>query len=93
MLKDANDSFEGQTVVVYGSGNVSTFVLDEAHDYRAKVLSALTFRLYIGTEVLDLDVGKVFKEVKGDRISTYVNYRPNVTLTERVYHLLRLFHY
>jgi len=83
MLKDANDSFEGKTVVVSGSGNVSTYAIEKAQQYGAKVVACSDSSGYIyDPEGLDLDAIKEIKEVKGDRISTYVNYRPNATYTE-----------
>lgn len=83
MLKDANDSFEGKTVVVSGSGNVSTYAIEKAQAYGAKVVACSDSSGYIyDPEGLDLDAVKEIKEVKGDRISTYVNYRPNATFTE-----------
>lgn len=83
MLKDANDSFEGKTVVVSGSGNVSTYAIEKAQQYGAKVVACSDSSGYIyDAEGLDLDAIKEIKEVKGDRISTYVNYRPNATFTE-----------
>ncbi len=83
MLKDANDSFEGKTVVVSGSGNVSTYAIEKAQQYGAKVVACSDSSGYIfDPEGLDLAAIKEIKEVKGDRISTYVNYRPNATFTE-----------
>ncbi|WP_342443140.1 NADP-specific glutamate dehydrogenase [Lysinibacillus sp. FSL K6-0075] len=83
MLKDVNDSFEGKTVVVSGSGNVSTYAIEKAQQYGAKVVACSDSSGYIyDPEGLDLDAIKEIKEVKGDRISTYVNYRPNATFTE-----------
>jgi len=83
MLKDANDSFEGKTVVVSGSGNVSTYAIEKAQQYGAKVVACSDSSGYIyDPEGLDLVAIKEIKEVKGDRISTYVNYRPNATFTE-----------
>jgi len=83
MLKDANDSFEGKTVVVSGSGNVSTYAIEKAQSYGAKVVACSDSSGYIyDPEGLDLDVIKEIKEVKGDRISTYLNYRPNATFKE-----------
>lgn len=83
MLKDANDSFEGKTVVVSGSGNVSTYAIEKAQQYGAKVVACSDSSGYIyDPECLDLAAIKEIKEVKGDRISTYVNYRPNATFTE-----------
>jgi glutamate dehydrogenase (NADP+) len=83
MLKDVNDSFDGKTVVVSGSGNVSTYAIEKAQAYGAKVVACSDSSGYIyDAEGLDLDVIKEIKEVKSDRISTYVDYRPNATFTE-----------
>lgn len=83
MLKDANDSFEGKTVIVSGSGNVSTYAIEKAQQYGAKVVACSDSSGYVyDPEGLDLDAIKEIKEVKGDRISAYVNYRPNATFTE-----------
>ncbi|MGE7694217.1 NADP-specific glutamate dehydrogenase [Lysinibacillus sp. NPDC094177] len=83
MLKDANDSFEGKTVVVSGSGNVSTYAIEKAQAYGAKVVACSDSSGYVyDPEGLDLAAIKEIKEVKGDRISTYLNYRPNATFTE-----------
>ncbi|MFJ7734421.1 NADP-specific glutamate dehydrogenase [Lysinibacillus sp. NPDC097231] len=83
MLQDANDSFEGKTVVVSGSGNVSTYAIEKAQAYGAKVIACSDSSGYVyDPDGLDLDAIKEIKEVKGDRISTYVNYRPNATFTE-----------
>ncbi|WP_054767560.1 NADP-specific glutamate dehydrogenase [Lysinibacillus parviboronicapiens] len=83
MLQDANDSFEGKTVVVSGSGNVSTYAIEKAQQYGAKVVACSDSSGYVyDPDGLDLDAIKEIKEVKGDRISTYLNYRPNATFTE-----------
>ncbi|QPQ36325.1 NADP-specific glutamate dehydrogenase [Lysinibacillus sp. JNUCC-52] len=83
MLKEVNDSFEDKTLVVSGSGNVSTYAIEKAQAYGAKVVACSDSSGYIyDAEGLDLDVIKEIKEVKGDRISTYVDYRPNATFTE-----------
>ncbi|MFJ7887532.1 NADP-specific glutamate dehydrogenase [Lysinibacillus xylanilyticus] len=83
MLKDVNDSFEGKTVVVSGSGNVSTYAIEKAQAYGAKVVACSDSSGYVfDPEGLDLDAIKEIKEVKGDRISTYLNYRPKSTFTE-----------
>ncbi|MDD1505763.1 NADP-specific glutamate dehydrogenase [Lysinibacillus sp. CNPSo 3705] len=83
MLKDVNDSFEGKTVVVSGSGNVSIYAIEKAQAYGAKVVACSDSSGYVyDPEGLDLDAIKEIKEVKGDRISTYLNYRPNATFTE-----------
>lgn len=83
MLKDVNDSFEGKTVVVSGSGNVSIYAIEKAQAYGAKVVACSDSSGYIyDAEGLDLDALKEIKEVQGNRISTYLNYRPNASFTE-----------
>lgn len=83
MLKDANDSFEGKTVLVSGSGNVAIYAVQKAQELGAKVVSVSDSSGYIyDAEGIDLTALKEIKEVKGDRISTYLNYRPNAKFTE-----------
>lgn len=83
MLNDANDSFEGKTVLVSGSGNVAIYAVQKAQELGAKVVSVSDSSGYIyDAEGIDLAALKEIKEVKGDRISTYLNYRPNAKFTE-----------
>lgn len=83
MLKDINESFQGKTVIISGSGNVSTYAIEKAQAYGAKVVACSDSSGYIyDAEGLDLAAIKEIKEVNGDRISTYLNYRPNASFTE-----------
>lgn len=83
MLKDVNESFEGKTVVVSGSGNVAIYAVEKAQALGAKVVTVSDSAGYIyDEEGIDLAALKEIKEVKGDRIHTYLNYRPNAKYTE-----------
>lgn len=83
MLKDVNESFNGKTVAVSGSGNVAIYAIEKAQALGAKVVTCSDSNGYIyDPEGIDLKAVKEIKEVKGDRIKTYLNYRPNATYTE-----------
>lgn len=83
MLKDAKESFLNKTVAVSGSGNVAIYAIEKLQQFGAKVVSCSDSNGYIyDPEGIDLNVVKEIKEVKGDRIKTYVDYRPNATYTE-----------
>ena len=83
MLKDANDSFIDKKVVISGSGNVAIYAIEKAQQLGAKVVACSDSNGYIyDPEGIDLNVVKELKEVKGERIKAYVQYRPNATYTE-----------
>ena len=83
MLREKGESFEGKTVVVSGSGNVAIYAIEKAQQYGAKVVACSDSAGYIyDAEGIDLDAVKEIKEVKGDRIKTYLNYRPNAEYHE-----------
>lgn len=83
MLLDKKESFLDKTVVVSGSGNVAIYAIEKLQHFGAKVVSCSDSNGYIyDPEGIDLKVVKEIKEVKGDRIKTYVDYRPNATYTE-----------
>lgn len=82
MLREKNESFLNKTVVVSGSGNVAIYAIEKAQHYGAKVVAASDSSGYIhDPEGIDLHALKEIKEVKGERISSYLNYRPNATFT------------
>ena len=72
-----NDSFEGKTVSVSGSGNVSIFATEKAIEFGGKVqvMSDSTGYVY-DPEGIDLDLIKQIKLVRRARISEYVDSRP-----------------
>lgn len=83
MLRDANQSFLNKTVVVSGSGNVAIYAIEKAQHFGAKVVACSDSSGYIyDPEGIDLKVVKDIKEIKGDRINTYINYRPHAEYYE-----------
>ena len=83
MLKDKGLSFEGQTVVVSGSGNVAIYAMEKAMEFGAKVVACSDSNGYIyDKNGIDLDAVKRIKEVERKRISEYVNDHPNADYFE-----------
>jgi len=75
MLKVRNDSFEGKTCVVSGSGNVSIYTTEKIVQLGGKVVACSDSNGYIYHEAgIDLDLVKQLKEIERRRISDYVNY-------------------
>lgn len=75
MLKDHNNSFDGKTVVVSGSGNVSIYAIEKATQLGAKCVTASDSNGYIyDANGIDLATLKEIKEVKRGRVSDYLNY-------------------
>lgn len=65
MLKDNNLSFEGSTVVVSGSGNVSIYAIEKAIQLGAKVVACSDSNGYIyDKNGLDLETVKRIKEIE-----------------------------
>lgn len=83
MLKKNNLSLAGKTVAVSGAGNVAIYATEKAFELGAKVvtMSDSTGWIY-DAEGIDLKAVKEIKEVKRERLSTYVNYRPNAEYHE-----------
>lgn len=83
MLREKNESFLNKTVVVSGSGNVAIYAIEKAQAYGAKVVACSDSSGYIyDSEGIDLAVVKEIKELKGNRIKTYLDYRPNAEYHE-----------
>lgn len=83
MLKEIDAKFEGSTVVVSGSGNVSTYAIEKAQQLGAKVVACSDSNGYIyDSNGIDLDAVKEIKEVQHGRIKEYVENHPNATYTE-----------
>lgn len=78
MLNDHNDSIEGKTIVVSGSGNVATYAIEKATQLGGKCVTASDSSGYVyDPDGIDLDVLKDVKQVRRARINEYVNARPN----------------
>ncbi|MCM3067730.1 NADP-specific glutamate dehydrogenase [Priestia flexa] len=83
MLKDNNLSFEGSTVVVSGSGNVSIYAIEKAMQLGAKVVACSDSNGYIyDKNGLNLETIKRIKEIEKKRISTYVADHPEAIYVE-----------
>lgn len=82
MLKTKNDSFEGKTVVISGSGNVAIYATEKATQLGAKVVALSDSAGYIyDKNGIDLPLVKQLKEVERKRIKEYL-----VTHPEAEYH-------
>jgi glutamate dehydrogenase (NADP+) len=82
-LRDNGNSFEGKRVIVSGSGNVATYANQKATELGGKVIAMCDSNGYIVDENgIDYKVIQQIKEVKRDRISTYVNYVPTAKYVE-----------
>ena len=83
MLADAGKSFEGQRVVISGSGNVATYANQKATQMGGKVIAMSDSNGYIVDENgIDYKVMKEIKEVKRARIKTYLDYVPTAKYVE-----------
>ena len=72
MLKTRGQSFDGQRVIVSGSGNVAIHAIEKAQALGARVLTASDSAGYIVDEDgIDLDLLRQIKEVERGRISEY----------------------
>ncbi len=83
MLKANGKSFDGQTVVISGSGNVAIYACEKATELGAKVVTLSDSNGYIyDKDGIDLKAVKQIKEVERKRISEYLKYRPNAEYHE-----------
>jgi len=74
MLKSAGKSFQGQDVVVSGSGNVAIYAHEKVAELGGKVVAMSDSGGYIhDPNGVNLDMVKQIKEVERGRISEYVN--------------------
>ncbi|GAA0492342.1 NADP-specific glutamate dehydrogenase [Salinibacillus aidingensis] len=83
MLKDKGYEFEGSTVVVSGSGNVSIYAMEKAMEFGAKVVACSDSSGYIYDQNgINLDTIKQLKEVENKRIYEYKNEHPDAVFVE-----------
>ncbi|MFD1362843.1 NADP-specific glutamate dehydrogenase [Lentibacillus salinarum] len=83
MLKDNALDFNGSTVVVSGSGNVSIYTMDKAMEFGARVVACSDSDGCIYDENgIDLDTVKELKETGNERISAYLDKHPNAQYLE-----------
>ena len=88
-LRCHDDSFEGKTVVVHGSGNVAIYAIQKAEQLGAKVVACTDTKGYIydeeGLSVEALEAiynAKRSGNDKGVSLAMYTDYRPNAKYTE-----------
>ncbi len=78
MLKTANSSLDGKTVVVSGSGNVAIYAIEKVHQLGGIAIAASDSAGYVVDEKgIDLDLLKEIKEVRRGRISEYADTVPH----------------
>ena len=83
IAKAHNDSVEGKTIVVTGSGNVAIYAVEKAPQLGAKVVAMNDSNGYIyDPNGINLDVVKDIKEVKRGRIKEYADRVEGATYTE-----------
>ena len=86
MLATKNQTFEGKTVAISGSGNVAQYACEKATQLGAKVLTLSDSKGYIldkeGIDAEKLAFVKELKNVKRGRISEYVKTYPNAKFME-----------
>lgn len=82
-LNAKNDSFNGKTVVVSGSGNVAIYATEKAVQLGAKVVALSDSSGYIyDKNGINLDIVKQIKEVERGRISEYAKRVQGAIFTE-----------
>ncbi|MBE5932650.1 MAG: NADP-specific glutamate dehydrogenase [Lachnospiraceae bacterium] len=83
MLKDMGKTFDGQTVLVSGSGNVAIYATEKAQQLGAKVVALSDSNGYVyDPDGIKLDIVKEIKEVRRGRIKEYVDAVPTAKYTE-----------
>ncbi len=83
MLAATNDSFQGKTVVISGSGNVATYANQKATQLGGKVVAMSDSNGYIyDPNGIDYRVIQEIKEVRRARIKTYLDVVPSAHYVE-----------
>ncbi|NCD16775.1 MAG: NADP-specific glutamate dehydrogenase [Actinobacteria bacterium] len=78
MLGTRQQSFDGQRVVVSGSGNVAIYAIQKAQELGATVVACSDSAGYVVDEDgLDLDLIREIKELRRGRISEYASAKPS----------------
>ena len=75
MLDEKNDTLQGKTVSVSGSGNVAIYAIQKAQEFGAKVVTCSDSNGYVyDPNGINVDTVKDIKEVHRGRIAEYVKY-------------------
>ncbi len=83
MLNVRDDSLEGKTCIVSGSGNVAIYAIEKLQMLGAKVIACSDSNGFIHDQKgLHLPTIKQLKEIDRDRISAYLNHHSQATYVE-----------
>lgn len=83
MLTSRDDTFEGKTVVISGSGNVAIYACEKATALGAKVVAMSDSNGFVyDPDGIKLDVVKEIKEIRRGRIKEYIDAVPTAVYTE-----------
>ena len=83
MFKCHGQSIEGKTVVVSGAGNVAIYAIEKAQQLGAKVVTCSDSNGWIyDPNGIDVAALKEIKEVKRQRLTEYLKYRPDAIYKE-----------
>ena len=83
IMKAHNDSIDGKTFIVTGSGNVAIYAVEKAQQLGGKVVAMCDSNGYIyDPEGIKLDIVKDIKEVKRGRIKEYAERVEGASYTE-----------
>ena len=83
IMKAHNDSIDGKTFIVTGSGNVAIYAVEKAQQLGGKVVAMCDSNGYIyDPEGIKLDIVKDIKEVKRGRIIEYADRVEGASYTE-----------
>ena len=83
IMKAHNDSIDGKTFIVTGSGNVAIYAVEKAQQLGGKVVAMCDSNGYIyDPEGTKLDIVKDIKEVKRGRIKEYADRVEGASYTE-----------
>ena len=83
MLATKNDSFEGKTVVVSGSGNVALYACEKVYQLGGKVVAMSDSNGYVYDENgIDFKIMQQLKEVEKKRVKDYADIVKTATYVE-----------
>ena len=83
MLKARNDSLDGKTVVVSGSGNVAIYAIEKVNQLGGKVIACSdSSGVIMDEQGIDLALVKRIKEIERRRIKAYTEERPQAKYVE-----------
>ena len=83
MLKHHNNTLQGKTVTISGSGNVAIYACEKAMEYGSKVVAMCDSNGCIHDKNgIDLELIKQIKEVKRGRIKEYLERHPDAEYIE-----------